>query len=49
MKLLNMKFNIAMYDDSSDDMHDIVNCLKRSIFGMVDICSHVNFVLRNLC
>ena len=43
-----MKFNVAMYD-RIDDIHDIVNYLKRSIFDMIDICAHVNFVRRNLC
>ena len=47
MKLLNMKFDVAMYADSSYDKHDIVNYLKRSFFVMVDMCTHVNFVLKD--
>ena len=47
MKLLNMKFNVAMYDDSRDDKHDIVNYLERSFSVMVDMCTPVHFVLKD--
>ena len=42
-----MKFDVAMYADSSYDKHDIVNYLKRSFFVMVDMCTRVNFVLKD--